>query len=50
MPIKKETVLQDVIAAVESGLLISSKHALEQMRARDIDFSDIEEVVHRAVR
>lgn len=49
-PIKKESVLLDVIKAVEDGQLIPSKHALEQMKARDIDFSDIEEVVYRAQR
>jgi hypothetical protein len=49
-PIKKETVLQDLITAVETGQLIPSKHALEQMNARDIDLSDIEEAVYRAKR
>ncbi|HXH76858.1 MAG TPA: DUF4258 domain-containing protein [Bacteriovoracaceae bacterium] len=49
-PIKKETVLQDLITATEAGQLIPSKHALEQMKARDIDLSDIEEAVYRAKR
>lgn len=49
-PIKKETVLQDLITATEAGQLIPSKHAIEQMKARDIDLSDIEEAVYRAQR
>ena len=49
-PIKEEGVLQDVLNAVEKGFLIPSAHALEQMKDRDIDFSDIEEMVYRASR
>ncbi len=50
MPNKKETVLQDVIAAIDAGALIPSKHALEQMADRDIDMSDIEEAAYQAYR
>lgn len=50
MPIKKETVLIDVVNAVNEGKLIPSKHALEQMAERSIDLSDIEEAVFRARR
>ena len=50
MPNKKETVLQDLINAVEFGVLIPSIHALEQMVNRGITMSDIEEVVYRAYR
>jgi nitroreductase len=49
-PIKKSTVLQDLITAMEAGQLIPSKHALEQMKARDLDLSDIEEAAYRAYR
>ena len=47
---KKPNVIQDVIAAVEAGRLIPSTHAQEQMRNRDIVFSDIEEMVYAAQR
>ncbi len=50
LPIKKETVLLDLIFATEAGLLTPSVHAIEQMKARNIDFSDIEEAVYTAVR
>ncbi|HAZ11494.1 MAG: hypothetical protein A2X86_10950 [Bdellovibrionales bacterium GWA2_49_15] len=50
MPIKKVTVIQDVITALEGGALIPSKHALLQMKERNIDLSDVEEAVYRAVR
>ena len=49
-PKKKETVIQDVIAAVEKGHLIPSSHASERMSERDIQFSDIEEAVYNAIR
>lgn len=49
-PIKKESVLLDVIKATEVGQLIPSEHAQKQMKARDIDFSDIEEAVYKAQR
>ena len=49
-PIKKETVIQDIIEAVESGQLVLSDHALVRMRERNIDFSDIEEAIYRSIR
>ena len=49
-PIKKETVIQDVITAVEKGHLIPSSHASLRMDERDIQFSDIEEAVYNAIR
>lgn len=50
MPIKSESVIQDVIEAVESGQLIISDHAATRMKERNIDFSDVEEAVYRATR
>lgn len=49
-PKKEENVLVDVIKAVVAGKLTPSMHALEQMKARDIDFSDIEEAIFQAKR
>jgi hypothetical protein len=51
MPIpKRPDVIQDVIKALESGNLIPSVHALEKMKTRDIQFSDIEEAIYSAQR
>ena len=50
MPIKSESVIQDVIKAVESGQLIISDHAATRMKERNIDFSDVEEALYRATR
>jgi len=50
LPKKKETVIQDVIVAVETGAFVSSTHAEKRMAERDIDFSDIEEAIYRAIR
>ena len=49
-PIKKETVIQDIIEAVESGQLVLSDHALLRMQERNIDFTDIEEAIYRSIR
>lgn len=49
-PIQRGNVIQDVISASETGRLIPSYHALEQMSARNITFSDIEEMIYRASR
>ncbi len=49
-PIKKETVIQDIIEAVEGGQLVLSDHALVRMQERNIDFSDIEEAIYRSIR
>lgn len=51
MPItKRPNVIQDVIAAFEKGYLIPSLHAEKQMQARDVQMSDIEEMIYRAQR
>ncbi len=50
MPIKSESVIQDMIAAIESGQLIISDHAATRMKERNIDFSDVEEAAYRAIR
>lgn len=47
---KRPDVVQKVIVALESGLLIPSFHAQEQMMARDVQMSDIEEMIYRAYR
>ena len=50
MPIKKGSVNQDMIVAIESGQLIISEHAAIRMRKRDIVFSDVEEATYSAIR
>lgn len=45
---KRANVIRDVIEAFECGRLVPSFHALEQMVARDIQMSDIEELLYRA--
>ncbi|MFM6927223.1 MAG: DUF4258 domain-containing protein [Bdellovibrio sp.] len=47
---KRPNVIQDVIAALESGQLIPSTHAQQQMEKRDIQMSDIEEAIYSAYR
>ncbi|WP_374079875.1 DUF4258 domain-containing protein [Bdellovibrio bacteriovorus] len=47
---KRSNVIQEVIEALESGQLIPSSHAQEQMQKRDIQMSDIEEMIYRARR
>lgn len=47
---KRPNVLAAVIAAHEKGQLIPSTHASEQMANRDVQMSDIEEMIYRAQR
>lgn len=47
---KKENVLQTVLAALESGNLIISFHAMEQMEARDVVFFDVKEALYQGQR
>lgn len=47
---KRPNVIQDAIAALESGHLIPSVHAQQQMEKRDIQMSDIEEAIFSAYR
>jgi len=47
---KRLDVIQAVIKALESGHLIPSFHAQEQMEKRDVQMSDIEEMIYRAQR
>ncbi len=47
---KRHNVIPDIIAALESGYLIPSIHALQQMEKRDIQMSDIEEAIYSAHR
>lgn len=47
---KRPNVLQDVIAAFEEGRLIPTFHAEKQMATRDVQMSDIEEMIYRAYR
>lgn len=47
---KRSNVIPAVIAAFEKGLLIPSFHATEQMQIRDVQFSDIEEMIYRSQR
>ena len=50
MPTKRSNVIADVIKAIAEGRFKYSNHALAQMKARDIQVSDIEESVHNATR
>lgn len=45
---KRSNVLQEVIAALESGFLIPSNHAQKQMDVRNVQLSDIEEMLYCA--
>lgn len=47
---KRHDVIRDVIKSYEGGLFITSVHAAEQMVARDVQLSDIEEMIYRAYR
>ncbi len=47
---KRPNVIHDVITALESGSLIPTVHAQEQMDKRDVQMSDIEEMVYCARR
>jgi hypothetical protein len=47
---KRPNVIQEVINASEKGLLILSLHAEKQMLARNIQMSDVEEMLYRAQR
>ncbi|MEN0060401.1 MAG: DUF4258 domain-containing protein [Bdellovibrio sp.] len=47
---KRANVIQDVIKASESGNLVPSFHAEQQMEKRDVQISDIEEMLYRAQR
>ena len=46
-PAKLNNVLEIVQQACHRGNLIPSNHAQDQMRLRDVDYSDIEEAVDR---
>ncbi len=50
MPIKSESVIQDLILALELGTLMISNHAGLRMKERNIDFSDVEEAIFEARR
>jgi hypothetical protein len=51
MPISKNLkVIENVINAFEKGSLIPSFHAQQQMETRDVQMSDIEEMIYRAYR
>lgn len=47
---KKENILQTVLEALESGNLIFSFHALEQMEAREVVISDVKEAIYQGQR
>ncbi len=47
---KEDNILQIVLEALESGNLLLSFHAMEQMSAREIKFSDISEALYRCER
>ena len=47
---KRPNVIADVITAAENGLLVPTFHAEKQMKARDVQMSDIEEMLYRAER
>ena len=49
-PKKSQSVIQDCIKAHTLGVLMLSTHAQEQMKAREIDLSDIEEALYQAQR
>ncbi len=49
-PEKRNTVIQDCIKAHSNGSLILSNHAQEQMKKRNILYSDIEEMIYQAQR
>lgn len=47
---KRPNVIADVITAHGKGLLIPTTHASEQMVLRDVQMSDIEEMIYNAQR
>lgn len=47
---KRPNVIADAIVAAENGLLLPSTHAERQMAIRDVQMSDIEEMLFRAQR
>lgn len=47
---KRPNVIATVITAAENGLLVPTRHAEKQMKARDVQMSDIEEMLYRAQR
>jgi hypothetical protein len=47
---KEENVIQNVLQALECGQLLLSFHAMEQMNAREVKFSDISEAIYRCSR
>ncbi len=47
---KKENVLQTVLEALEAGNLIFSFHAMEQMGAREVIYSDVQEALYNGQR
>lgn len=47
---KRANVIQDVIKASEAGTLVPTFHAEKQMETRDVQMSDIEEMLYRAQR
>jgi hypothetical protein len=49
-PIKKETVIQDIIEAVEGGQFVLSDHALVRMQESNIYFSDLMMGLHGSMQ
>lgn len=47
---KEENVLVRVLEAVESGNIILSFHAMEQMEAREVTFFDVKEALYQGQR
>lgn len=47
---KKENILLIVLKALEAGNLTLSFHAIEQMEAREIVFSDVKEALYQGKR
>lgn len=47
---KKENILIRVMEALESGNLVLSFHAAEQMESREVTFSDVKEALYQGRR
>ena len=47
---KKENISQTILEALESGNLVFSLHAMEQLEAREVVFSDVKEALYQAQR
>jgi len=47
---KEENILIKVLEALEAGNLVPTFHALEQMEAREITFSDVKEALYQGQR